>query len=128
MDGVPATTYPEFWLRYLRAHGKPATRWLHFTGSLLALACLVAAAVTLDWRWLLAAPLIGYGFAWTAHFGVEGNRPETFGHPVWSLLSDFRMLGLWLTGRLQPHLDLAHSGPARREAAPATPAPKTPAP
>ena len=121
MDGAPAPGYPEFWLRYLRAHSKPATRWLHFTGSLLALACLAAAALTLDWRWLLAAPLIGYGFAWTAHFGVEGNRPETFGHPVWSLLSDFRMLGLWLTGRLGPHLERArhpeqaqHGGRARR--------------
>ena len=126
MDGAPATTYPEFWLRYLRAHGKPATRWLHFTGSLLALACLAAGAVTLDWRWLLAAPLIGYGFAWAAHFGVEGNRPETFGHPVWSLLSDFRMLGLWLMGRLGPHLDLARrEEPARRGTAPA---PETSAP
>ena len=121
MDGAPAPGYPEFWLRYLRAHSKPATRWLHFTGSLLALACLVAAALTLDWRWLLAAPLIGYGFAWTAHFGVEGNRPETFGHPVWSLLSDFRMLGLGRTGRLGPHLERArhpeqarHGGQARR--------------
>lgn len=110
MAGAPALTYPEFWLRYLRAHAKPATRWLHVAGSLLALACLAAAAATLDWRWLLAAPLIGYGFAWGAHFGVEGNRPETFGHPFWSLLSDFRMLGLWLTGRLGPHLERAQRG------------------
>jgi hypothetical protein len=97
-------TYDEFWLRYLRGHGSATTRALHYTGSLLALACLLLAIATLDWRWLIAAPLIGYGFAWIAHFVVEGNRPETFGHPLWSLLSDYRMLLLALTFRLAPHL------------------------
>ena len=97
-------TYDEFWLRYLRAHERPNTRVLHYTGSLLALASLLLAIATLDWRWLIAAPLIGYGFAWTAHFAIEGNRPETFGHPFWSLLSDYRMLLLALTFRLAPHL------------------------
>jgi hypothetical protein len=100
-------TYDQFWLRYLRAHAKPQTRWLHYCGSLLALLCLLTGLVRLDWRWIVAAPVIGYAFAWTAHLGIEGNRPETFGHPAWSLLSDFRMLGLWLTGRLRSHLDRA---------------------
>ncbi len=100
-------TYQQFWLRYLRAHAKPQTRALHYCGSLLALACLLAGLATLDWRLIIAAPLVGYGFAWTAHLGIEGNRPETFGHPLWSLLSDFRMVGLWLAGRLQPHLQQA---------------------
>jgi hypothetical protein len=98
-------TYDQFWLRYLRAHAKPQTRALHYCGSLLALACLAVAIIRLDWRFLIAAPLIGYAFAWAAHFGLEGNRPATFGHPLWSLLSDFRMLGLWLTGQLGPHLE-----------------------
>lgn len=94
--------YAAFWDRYLRAHARPLTRSLHYLGSLLALAALILAVW--DWRFLIAAPVVGYGFAWAAHACVEDNRPETFGHPMWSLFSDFRMLGLWLSGRLGPHL------------------------
>lgn len=97
-------TYAEFWPVYLRAHSRPGTRLVHYAGSVLALAALAAAAVTRDWRWLIAAPAVGYAFAWGAHFGLEGNRPATFGHPLWSLFSDFRMLTLWLCGRLGAHL------------------------
>lgn len=100
-------TYGEFWLRYLRAHAKPQTRALHYCGSLLAVFFLIAAIAGWDWRFLVTAPVVGYAFAWGAHFGVEGNRPETFGHPFWSVMSDFRMLGLWLTGRLAPELERA---------------------
>lgn len=94
----------KFWLTYLRAHRRPQTRAVHYLGSTLALLCLVVAAVQFDWRWLVAAPLLGYAAAWTAHFGIEGNRPATFGHPLWSLASDYRMLLLFATGRLGPHL------------------------
>jgi hypothetical protein len=97
-------TYDEFWLRYLRAHSSSNARALHYIGSLLALASLLLAIAKRDWRWLIAAPLFGYGFAWTAHFVIERNRPETFGHPFWSLFSDFRMLALALTLGLTPHL------------------------
>jgi hypothetical protein len=78
---------------------------VHYAGSLLAVAALAMAVVTLDWRWLIAAPVIGYAFAWAAHLGIEHNRPATFGHPLWSLASDYRMLGLWMLGRLRRHLD-----------------------
>ena len=100
-------TYDEFWLCYLRAHAKPTTRAMHYAGTLLVTLCLVLAIVNVDWRWLIAAPAIGYGFAWIAHFFLEGNRPETFGHPLWSLISDFRMTGLFLTGQLAKHLQQA---------------------
>jgi hypothetical protein len=104
-------TYAEFWHRYLRAHARPQTRWLHYVGSLLALLCLALALLLLDWRWLIAAPVVGYGFAWTAHIGIEGNKPQTFGHPFWSLISDYRMLGLWLTGTLPIHIAAANAPP-----------------
>lgn len=107
-------TYPEFWHRYLRAHARPQTRALHYAGSLLALACLAGAAAKRDKRLLLAAPAVGYGLAWAAHLGIEHNRPETFGHPAWSLASDARMFGLFLAGHLGPHL--AHAGVSRRHA------------
>ena len=97
-------TYDEFWTVYLGAHADPRSRALHYLGTFGAIMLLAVAAVELDWRCLVVAPLIGYGPAWLGHAVFEGNRPATFAHPVWSLVSDFRMLGLFLTGRLAGEL------------------------
>ena len=99
-----AMTYPEFWRVYLAAHSDPRTRVLHYLGTLLGVVALAAAGASRDWRWLLAAPVAGYAFAWLGHLVFEHNRPLTFGHPGWSLISDFRMLGLFVSGRLDREL------------------------
>jgi len=97
-------TYPEFWPIYLRAHRRPANRLLHYSGTSAGIVLVVAAIVAGPW-WLAAvAVAVGYGLAWTGHVAIEGNRPATFGHPLWSLASDLRMLALWSSGRLAPHL------------------------
>ena len=97
-------TYPEFWRVYLAAHANPRTRLLHYLGTSLGMASLAAAAATRDWRWLLAAPVAGYALAWLGHLVFEHNRPVTFEQPGWSFLSDFRMLGLFLSRRLDREL------------------------
>jgi hypothetical protein len=100
------TSYEEFWPYYLSEHMQPATRRLHFAGTSLVLAALLA-GVLLDAWWLLAMPLFGYGFAWAGHFFVEHNRPATFTYPLWSLRADFRMFRMTLQGRLGPELERA---------------------
>jgi hypothetical protein len=94
-------TYAEFWPRYLSAHRDPRTKALHFVGTGTGIILLVAFALTHDWRFLIAAPIVGYASAWIGHAVFEHNKPETFGHPFWSLYSDFRMLALFLVGRLE---------------------------
>lgn len=100
-------TYRAFWLHYLREHAKPATRNIHFAGTVLATGGIIALIITGN-LWFLPAGLIGgYAPAWAAHYFVEHNRPATFTHPLWSLISDYRMAWLWLTGRLGRELTKA---------------------
>lgn len=97
MDSI--TSFAEFWPYYVRAHSRPPTRVLHAIGSILALACVVLGVIRTPW-FFLAAPVIGYAFAWYSHFFVEHNKPATFGHPFYSLAADYVMLFKTLTGSM----------------------------
>ncbi len=97
-------TYREFWPYYLGEHARAETRAWHIAGTLAATSCLLAALVIRDPLFLLVALIAGYGPAWFVHFFVEKNRPATFTYPLWSLISDFRMSALWLSGKLGEEL------------------------
>jgi len=100
----PIESYADFWPYYLREHAAPATRAVHYAGTAVATASLVALAVTGNAWFALGALLGGYGFAWFGHFFIEKNKPATFTYPLWSLISDYRMAWTWVTGRLGPEL------------------------
>ena len=100
-------SFQEFFPYYLAEHAHPVSRVLHYFGTSLGTAVLVYALATQTWALLLAYPVIGYGCAWIGHFIFEKNRPATFTYPFWSLISDYRMFFLWLSGRLRRHLRAA---------------------
>jgi hypothetical protein len=106
-------TYAEFWPFYLREHSHPLCRQLHFVGTTLVLGLAIAALATMSPWPLVGMPLAGYGFAWVAHFTIEKNRPATFKYPLWSFVSDFRMWGVMVTGKLWHGNDPAEQIAAR---------------
>ena len=92
-------SFAEFYPYYLQEHSNPVCRRLHYAGSLLVLAILAYALFSQQWLWLLAMPLVGYGFAWVGHFFFEKNRPATFKYPLWSLMGDFRLFFETVSGK-----------------------------
>ena len=102
--------YKDFWSfysYYLTEHADAKNRNLHVIGTALIIVLLIGAIVLQQW-WLLALiPVCGYGFAWVGHFFIEKNRPATFTHPLYSLVSDFVMFWHVLTGRLNEEMEKA---------------------
>lgn len=97
MSDARFTSFREFYPFYLQEHSNKTCRRLHFIGTSLVLALVIAVISTGQWVWLWAFPVIGYGFAWVGHFVYEKNRPATFKYPIYSFMGDFVMYkDIWL--------------------------------
>ena len=94
-------SFSEFWPFYLREHSKASTRLLHAAGTIASTLLIAILLVSGNFRYLPLALVVGYGPAWIAHFFIERNRPATFKHPLWSLMGDYKMIAMMLTGKLR---------------------------
>lgn len=94
-------SFGEFYPYYLGEHRDRTSRRLHFVGTVLFIGLIVYACATGRWLLLLAAPVVGYGLAWTGHFFFEKNKPATFSHPIYSFMGDLMMLRDLLIRRIR---------------------------
>jgi hypothetical protein len=94
------SNFTEFWPFYVREHSRPGCRLLHFIGSSAGIVCLAATVLTGNLLFIPLGFIIGYAFAWMGHFLIEHNKPATFKYPLWSLIADWKMWFLILTGRM----------------------------
>ena len=94
-------TFQEFYPFYLSEHSNRTCRLLHFIGTTIAVALLLAAAITQTWWLILVALVQGYTFAWIGHFCFEHNKPATFTYLRFSFLGDWRMWWEILTNKIR---------------------------
>jgi hypothetical protein len=107
----PIRSFEEFWPYYVGEHRHPLNRALHYAGTSMAIGTVAAAAITRRPLLLLLAPVVGYGPSWIGHFFLENNRPATFDYPLWSLLADFKMLGLAVRGKMADEVTRLYGSP-----------------
>jgi hypothetical protein len=98
-------TFDEFWPHYVAEHSKAATRTLHAIGTTTAVACAAALIAGRKWRLLPLALIPGYGAAWISHFFIENNKPATFDYPFWSLIADYKMVGMMIAGKIDEEVE-----------------------
>ena len=99
MSKTPAG-FAEFWPDYLRAHRKRSTRICHYIATAYGVPVSLYGLLTFHWYILLAGIVGGYALAISSHYVFEGNQPLVTRNPMWGACSDFRMLQLAITGRL----------------------------
>ncbi|MFT3923935.1 MAG: DUF962 domain-containing protein [Myxococcales bacterium] len=111
-------SFEDFWPYYVGAHRNPKNRAFHYVGTSSAVLCATVGVLTQNPLLVLAAPVVGYGPAWIGHFLIEGNKPATFGYARYSLMADFKMLGLALRGKMADEVTRLFGSPAPTRDAP----------
>lgn len=97
--------YTEFWDFYVSEHLLPLTRYIHFVGTLLGIILLIRFVRGGHWLYIPLCFVIGYAFAWFSHFFVEKNKPASFSYPLWSFISDYKMMWLMLIGKMNAEVE-----------------------
>ena len=96
--------FEEFWPFYMGEHRNPVCRALHYTGTLSGAAIALTGVATLNPFLIPAGLVAGYGPAWVGHFFIEKNKPASFKHPLWSFMGYWKMVSLFLTGRIDAEI------------------------
>ena len=97
---LPLQNYHEFYRFYLTEHRNITSRRLHVFGSSVGVYFFTQAIRQRKAKYLVYGLLSGYACAWVGHFMFEKNKPASFKQPLYSFISDWRMLSDVLRGNL----------------------------
>ena len=111
-------SYADFWRLYLDAHRSPATRGMHYAATVVGAAGTLAAFLLGEVLLAPAGILLGVAMAVGSHRFIEHNQPLIRVNPLYGAMSDLRMMGLAITGRLSQEYQRLGLGAARPRTAP----------
>lgn len=97
---MPIHDYETFYRFYLTEHSNVMSRRLHALGSVSGLYCIYRGIKTGQKSYFAKALVAGYTCAWVGHFFFERNKPASFKQPMYSFISDWRMLSDICRGRV----------------------------
>lgn len=97
---LPIKNYSEFYRFYLTEHRNMTSRRLHAFGSSVGIYFFSKAIIQRKPKYLVYGLLSGYACAWVGHFMFEKNKPASFKQPLYSFISDWRMLSDIVRGNL----------------------------
>lgn len=97
---LPIKNYSEFYRFYLTEHRNIMSRRLHAAGSSIGIYFFTQAIHQRKAKYVLYGLVSGYACAWVGHFVFEKNKPASFKQPLYSFISDWRMLSDILRGNL----------------------------
>ena len=108
-------SFEEFWPHYLEEHSDPNNRLVHAIVTPVGIASTLAFAIAVT-PWAIPLGIVGtYGSLWAfGHAMFQGNKPSTLQNPVYSFLSDFKMVGMMYMGKIEQEyerLGIDHRGP-----------------
>ncbi len=92
-------SFKDFYPFYLKEHSKRGTRIVHFIGTPLGVLIGVLGIVRGQYLWIPGGIVFAYGVLWLSHLVFQNNKPATLKHPLYSFLSDWRMIFDLLIGR-----------------------------
>jgi hypothetical protein len=84
-------SFSQFYPFYLSQHKNRMCRLLHYIGLWLVIINFTLFIITKRVYFIVACPIVGYGFAWIGHFAFEKNKPAAFDYFFYSLLGDWKM-------------------------------------
>ena len=97
---LPIRNYNEFYRFYLTEHRNITSRRLHVLGSAIGGYFIAKAIRRRKPKYVLYGLIPGYACAWVGHFMFEKNKPASFKQPLFSFISDWRMLSDIVRGNL----------------------------